>query len=282
MKGAGTVLVTGATGLLGPYLLEAAREIGSPVGVARSGADISCDLTNPAAAARVIRDLRPILVFHAAALTSVDGCETDPHAADRANRMATENVVKALDARTVFVYLSTDQVYADNPDLKREGEEAPVNAYGRSKLAGEHCALTHRRALALRCNMFGASRSPGRTGLLDWLVESLSAGRPITLFNDVLFSPLHVTTLAAFAVEAAARGLVGVFNAGCRDGVSKRDFAHLVARHFGLSLASATDGRSTDGPGRARRPRDLRLDVSRLEAALRHRMPTLSEEVAKL
>jgi dTDP-4-dehydrorhamnose reductase len=262
--------------------MDAARAIGNPVGVARSGSDVSCDLSDAPSVERVVRDLGPAVVFHAAAYTSVDGCEADPVAADRANRIATTNLVRALDGRTALVYLSTDQVYADNAGLKREGDEAPINVYGRSKLAGERCALTHRQALALRCNMFGRSRSPGRTGLVDWLVESLTTGRSITLFTDVLFSPLHVATLAALAVEAVARSLTGVFNVGCREGASKRDFAHSVAGRLGLSLASATDGRSVDVPGRARRPRDLRLDVSRFEAAMACRMPSLQEEVAKL
>jgi dTDP-4-dehydrorhamnose reductase len=114
------------------------------------------------------------------------------------------------------------------------------------------------------------------------MVDCMKRDRPAVLFVDVLFSPLHMRTLAQTIIAAVDQGLRGTYNLGCREGASKRDFAHLIARHLGLSPASLTDGRSTEIAGRTIRPRDLRLDVSRLEAALGRRMPTLSEEVARL
>lgn len=276
------ILVTGASGLLGPYLLRAAAASGRAIGLARHGAELICDLAEPVQAQRGVAAAQPELVLHAAAMTDVESCEADPAAADRANRVATYNVAAALPSGVGLVYISTDQVYADVPGEKREGEEAPVNAYGASKLAGERTVLARPAGLVLRCNLFGPSLSPGRQSLSDWLVASLKAGRPITLFTDVLFSPLHMSTLSGLVLEAATRGLSGVYNLGCREGASKSSFARMVARRLGLSTASAVDGISAALPGRARRPRDLRLRVNRIEAALGRRMPTLEDEVAKL
>lgn len=276
------ILVTGSTGLLGPYLVRAAAAIGEPVGLARRGGDINCDLGDAAAVAAAIRKVRPDLVVHAAALTSVDRCEREPDAADRANRLATLNLAEALPEEIALVYVSTDQVYPDVPGEKREEEERPVNVYGASKLAGERIVVARSNGLALRCNLFGPSLSAGRQSLSDWIIASARGGHPMTLFKDVFFSPLHMATLSRLAFAAATAGLAGVYNLGCRAGASKSEFARMVAIRLGLSLATAVEGVSTNLPGRAARPRDLRMDVTRLETALGCTLPTLAEEVAKL
>lgn len=275
-------LVTGATGLLGPYLLGAAAPHGRVAGAARGGTDHDCNLEDSSEVRRLIQTVRPDVVLHAAALTNVDGCEEAPAAAEQANVQATRNLATALPEAARLVYISTDQVYPDHPGLKREGEEAPVNIYGRSKLAGELAARVRPNSLILRCNMFGPSRTPGRRSFSDWIIDGLRRGDPMTLFTDVLFSPLQFSTLAALTLECVARGIHGTFNMGARNGTSKRDFAVMIARHLGLSLAHARDGLSTAVATRAPRPLDLRMDVSRLEAALGRPMPTLQEEVNRL
>ncbi len=276
------VLVTGATGLLGPYMAEAAAELGAVATTARRGGTHPCDLSDPAAVAGLVAAVRPSIVFSLAGMTDVDACERDPAAARRANRDSVANLAAALPEETVLVHVSTDQVYPDVPGPHGEGNVGPVNAYGRSKLAGERAALDRGNALVLRTNFFGPSRTEGRRSLSDFFVERFRERRPVTLFRDSLFSPLHMSTLAAAAVECATAGVRGVYNLGCRDGMSKHDFALAIARHKGLPTDSAVPGRAADMPGRAPRSADLRLDVGRIERTLGRGMPTLAEEIAKL
>jgi dTDP-4-dehydrorhamnose reductase len=251
------------------------------VTTARSAGDIRCDLSSAEATAALLAESEPAYVLHAAGETDVEGCEADEWAAFAANRDGAANLAAAMPEAAGLVYFSTDQVYPDTAGPHREDDDAPVNAYGRSKRAGEAAALGHPRCLVLRTNFFGASRTRGRRSLSDFVVEGLRDRRPITLFEDVLFSPLHMATLARLAADLAEAGMTGVFNAGCRDGASKAAFGLAVARHLGLQTETARVGCSDDQPGRAPRPHDLRLDVSRLEATGR-RMPTLAEEIGKL
>ena len=277
-----TTLVTGATGLLGPYLVDAFVAQDDVVSTSRRGGDASCDLTDAGAVARLIADVKPDVVVHAAAMTDVDACERDPERADLHNRAMVEHLVTSMATDALLVLLSTDQVYPDRPGLHREDDVAPVNVYGATKLAGEQAARRHERTLVLRTNFFGPSRTAGRESLSDFVIDSLRAGRSVTFFGDVLFSPLHVETLSALTATLAQRARTGVYNAGSRDGMSKLDFAFAVAAHLGLSTDSATTGVSTDRPGRAPRPRDLRMAVDRIEAALQSSMPTTHHEVALL
>jgi dTDP-4-dehydrorhamnose reductase len=277
-----TVAVTGATGLLGPWLVDEAARLGDVVTVARHGADVDCDLTDAAAVARMVASARPDVVVHAAALTDVDRCEREPERAYAANRDAVANLVAAAPAADALVVVSTDQVYPDAPGPHREPGAAPVNVYGASKLAGETAALAHARPLVLRTNIFGPSRTPGRESLSDFYARMLSAGADTMLFGDVRFSPLHLATASRLLVDAVEAGVTGCFNVGSRDGMAKSDFAFAVADHLGLPTSSARVVASTTVAGRARRPSDLRLDVSLFEARMDRVMPTLIEEVKRL
>lgn len=276
------VLVTGATGLFGPYLVEAAASLGPVTGAGRGGGGARADLTNAAEARRLLKETRPDVVVNCAATTDVDKCESDPERALRFNCGIVENLLAAAGAETRLVQLSTDQVYPDTTGPHAEGSEAPVNAYGRSKLAGERAALQRGDALVLRTTFFGPSRTPGRASLSDFVVSKLRSGAPATFFEDVLFTPLHMATLAQLIVELIRRRLSGVFNLGSREGLSKLDFARAIAAHLGLSTENATAGRAADIAGRAPRPSDLRLDVTRVETLLGRPMPTLREEIDKL
>ncbi len=277
-----TILITGAHGLLGPYLVEAASRRGRVVGLSRTCGEVRCDLADRPATEAAVRETRPDIVLHAAAMTDVDACEREPRLADRANRRATANLAAALPVASRLVMFSTDQVYPNTPGPHREGDEGPVNAYGRSKLASEDEALCHPGALVLRTNFFGPARTPGRRSLSDFVADNLAAGQPITLFRDVLFSPLHMATLAELTFTAIEQELAGVYNCGCCHGMSKLDFGLTVAAHLGLSTDAATAGDLTARASRALRGLDLRMDVRRFERALHRSMPSLKEEIAKL
>lgn len=277
-----TVLVTGATGLLGAYLVDLLSELGPVTATSRSGTARPCDLTDADAAKSLIRTVDPAVVVHTAALTDVDGCEEDPVRAEALNATAVAHLADTLASSAQLVYISTDQVYPDTAGTHREGGEAPVNVYGRSKLAGERAALKHPAALVLRTNFFGPSKTPGRQSLSDFVERNLREGNRITLFDDVLFSPLHIETLGLLIPEMISGRMTGVFNAGSREGMSKADFAFHIAGHLRLSTNTARRGQSSEMPGRAPRPRDLRMNVSHIETALGRAMPTLSQEVEKL
>jgi dTDP-4-dehydrorhamnose reductase len=128
-------LVTGAGGMLGRDLLAVLAGQNRPL-TAATRADL--DLTD-AAAIRAAVAGHPV-VINAAAWTDVDGAETDEAAATAVNGDGVANLARAC-AQTGarLVHVSTDYVFpgdATSP-YPEDAPTAPVNAYGRSKLAGE-------------------------------------------------------------------------------------------------------------------------------------------------
>jgi dTDP-4-dehydrorhamnose reductase len=129
------ILVTGAKGMLGTDLcaeLSAQHQV--------TGVDLGdFDLAHKEAV-EAIADLKPQLVVHCAAMTNVDGCETDPDRAYLVNGLGTRHASLACQKLDIpMLYISTDFVF---DGTKREpyyewDSPNPLGHYGRSKLAGE-------------------------------------------------------------------------------------------------------------------------------------------------
>lgn len=132
------ILVTGSHGQLARSLAERAAEFSGLSLTAIGRPDL--DLEVPGSADALIRRLSPDVVVNTAAYTDVDGAEEQQVRAHRINGEAAGEVASAAaSAGAAIIQISTDYVF-DGSYSRPYDEEAPVrpiNAYGRSKLAGE-------------------------------------------------------------------------------------------------------------------------------------------------
>jgi dTDP-4-dehydrorhamnose reductase len=281
-----TVIVYGASGLVGSSLVPALRACGHTVFAQSrdSGADLRLDPSDRGAVAESLARHRPSAVINLVAATNVDQCETQPELAWQANAGVVAAIAEGILAvhsdpasRPHLVHISTDQLY-DGRGPHEEDEVHPINVYSLSKYAGE--LLAERvGATVLRTNFYGRSRSACRVSFSDWLVRSLREKAPITVFDDVKFSAIHIDTLCEFIARSIELRPAGVFNAGCRDGISKAGFALALAHALGLSTDNVKIGTSADAALKARRPVDMTLQVARLEAALDLQCPNMLNEI---
>lgn len=279
------VLVLGANGLLGSSLVRTLRTEGQTViSQARGeGADVRAELTSAGDVLTMVRESRPDVIVNLAALTNVDECERTPQQAYLANVRVVENIARgiaAADRAIHLVHISTDQIY-DGEGPHGEDEVTITNYYGFSKYASELAAAVV-PSTVLRTNFFGRSQRPGRASLSDWIVACLRDDAPITVFDDVLFSPLSMTSLVQLIARVMEQRPAGVYNAGSRDGMSKADFAFALAAALGLPTNAMKRGTSDQAKLAAYRPKDMRMNLSRLEAAMDMRMPSLADEILSL
>ena len=131
------LVVTGAGGQLGHDVVAHAERGGDEV-IALDRAAL--DITDAAAARRLIGELRPDGVINAAAYTAVDACETNEDHAFAVNATAVGHLAAACrDVGAHLVHVSTDYVFDGTLDRPYREDDAtnPQSAYGRSKLAGE-------------------------------------------------------------------------------------------------------------------------------------------------
>ncbi|MCP2336860.1 dTDP-4-dehydrorhamnose reductase [Actinomadura rupiterrae] len=147
-------LVTGADGMLGTDL--AAR---LPGAVALDRA--SLDLTDADAVREAVAVHRPDAVVNCAAWTAVDDAEAREDDALAINGTAVGHLAEACrEAGARLVQLSTDYVFPGHGPYGEDDPTGPINAYGRTKLAGEQAALAYERSYVVRTAWLYGAHGP--------------------------------------------------------------------------------------------------------------------------
>ncbi len=178
-------LVTGASGLLGlNFSLQFAdrhdvvgivhrnRLMGVPFQV------VQANLSEPGKTMDLLREFKPEVVLHCAAMANVDACEDDPEKAYRINAEVSGEMAGFCAQQGIrFVHISTDAVFDGRlGNYLEEDLPNPINAYAETKLAAEHLVTAaNPNAIIARVNFYGYSLF-GRRSLGEFFVNHLAAG----------------------------------------------------------------------------------------------------------
>lgn len=285
------VLITGATGTLGPALAQALKERHEVIGLSLPDPDFSggfelvaCDLRDALHLHDLVGRIRPQVVIHAAALTAVDACETDPALAAAVNVTGTANLVDACPGSVeLLCYVSTDFVFDGlRGDYRETDTPFPMNVYGCTKLAGERIVRSGRVPWSvLRTTFFGWG-SGSRRSSVDAIVQDLQAGRPVKGWTNRFSTPLHAGDLADTVAAVVARRLEGLWHAGSDQRVSNYDLLQRLARILGLDPHLVRPAVWRPDTARALRPLDVSLDSRLLADRLGRRPGSLQEGLERL
>lgn len=227
------LLVTGAAGMLGRATLDAARRLGHDVtGLTRADLDIG----DPAAVEAALARHAPAAVVNCAAWTDVDGAETELAGAMAGNAYGPGVLAGAAAGSGVrLVHVSTDYVFDGSkrePWLESDPVD-PVNAYGRSKLAGEEAVLGAGgdAAIVRTAWLYGA----GGGNFVDTMLRLGGERDELSVVTDQIGRPTWTGDLAAALVELAERGGDrGVFHATGTGECSWYEFAVEIFDRAGL------------------------------------------------
>ncbi len=236
------ILITGAKGMLGSDLTQAFEADHKVLGVGRGSAThltipyFSFDLTDQRRLTALVEKERPEIIFHTAAMTDVDGCQSQPQAAQRDNVEVTKNVTQAanrVDAPVVF--FSTDYVF----DGKKKGEYTeqdqpnPLSVYAKTKVEAEQEIQSEAKAFVIfRTSwLFGFhGRSFPRS-----ILEKASAAKKIRVVSDQIGRPTYTRDFARALADLlsrrphALREAAGdIFHAANAGSVSWSEFARQI------------------------------------------------------
>ncbi len=288
------LLITGIGGFLGHHLALVARDLGWHVlGVTRSSDSpfdhVRADLSDPGAAATVIRDAFPDAVIHCAANARTAECERAPETAHRDNVQATEQLARACDSLPLVV-CSTDLVFdGERPGGMYTERDAtgPLNAYARSKLAMERMLskMGSRATVARLPLLFGPpAAAAARSCFLSAWAEHVSAGNELVLFTDEWRTPLSARDAACALLACLERGTPGeIYHVAGADRVNRYDLGRRFANHaseqLGFDANLMRPGVQADVPMPAPRAGDVSLDISRAKSDLGFSPRSLDEEL---
>ena len=284
-----TVLITGATGLLGQGLYATAPEEWSIVGLhLRPYGSERPGIVERVADVRSRQTLEPLFsefqfdaVIHAAGDASVDHSERQPDESRESNVGGTSNVAHLCAASGVpLVYVSTNAVFDGSGAPYRESDPVnPINAYGRIKVVCEDVvrATLDRWTIVRPILMYGWPHPEGRPNPVTWVIDALERGETIHVVDDVYENTLHNLSAARAIWSALDRDVTGVVHLAGRDVYSRYELARTVARTFALDGARIKAVSSDYFPGIARRPRNTSLATTRMEFELGVTPSTLEE-----
>ena len=268
-----TLLVTGASGLLGGEVVAQATRQPNPGFSAIWGTWHSqpwtlpgskgrvLDVSDRSAVLRLVEQLHPDAIVHTACLK--DGLHAHAVTARGSSHIA--EAAAAVGVR--LVHVSSDVIFdGEHAPYDEAAPPAPVHAYGEAKAEAE--AVVQRlapSAAIVRTSLINRIDPPDRT--TAWIVDSLRTGTPITLFTDEIRSPVWVDDLAAALLELALNDFAGVINVAGTQSLSRYEMGERLARHLALDASTIRAGLSlsSDLP----RPRNCTLDV-RLAQRLLH------------
>ncbi len=254
------VLIVGALGQLGTDLVDAF----SDCQVNPFDFD-DMDITDEARVQQQIAFSAPDVVINTAAFTRVDECEREHVQAFRVNALGTLHVAMACRKWDVpLIHVSTNYVFdgmKGSPYIETDTPQ-PINAYGISKLAGEHyLQYTWPKHFIVRVSgLFGLtpSRMKG-TNFVEAMLRLGKRGTPLRIVNDESLSPTFTVDAARIIRKLAETQAYGVYHLANSGGCTWFEFAEAIFKEAGLQVPLEPVTAEVYGAP-ARRPPDSRLE----------------------
>lgn len=257
------IIITGCNGQLGNALnnlLKTGKNSLGTIPDCYNLADIilvdinTLDISDFNAVDKFVSDTKPDLILNCAAMTNVDGCETDLEAAEAANAKGPLNLAKAATKiGAKLVHVSTDYVFkgdATTPYVETDACD-PVTAYGLSKYHGEQNVLAN----CEKSYIFRTSWLYGLVGnnFVKTIRRVALEKGVLTVVNDQRGNPTNADDLAYHILLVAATENYGIYHCTGNGECTWYDFACKIVEYSNIpcSISPCT----TEASGRkAKRP----------------------------
>ncbi len=263
------ILITGANGFLGYYLVEQLLEKNfDVVATGRGGCRlpftsqknfeyVEMDFTDPFSVHDVFEKIQPAIVVHAGALSKPDECELDQMKAYLVNVEATvQLLINSEDLKCFFIFLSTDFVFDGERGMYVENDiPNPVNYYGRTKLEAEEAVSEYDYdwAIIRTVLVYGKNHS-GHSNILKIVKEKLEKGEEYKVVDDQVRTPTYVEDLAKGIVSIIEKRATGIFHLSGKDILTPYQMAIKTADHLKLDSSVLKKVTASSFSQPARRP----------------------------
>lgn len=187
------ILLFGKNGQVGWELNRSLQPLGEVIALDREDADFS----EPESLRKIIQDVSPDIICNAVAYTAVDKAEEDEELALKINCVAPGVLAEeALKLNALLVHYSTDYVFdgtKSTPYVETDSPN-PINAYGRTKLAGEIAVQSSGcDYLILRTSWVYASRAHN---FMLTMLKLAQEREELSIVSDQIGSPTSARLIA--------------------------------------------------------------------------------------
>lgn len=292
------IVITGANGLLGQYLVRDMAEAGYEVFATNRGENrlpdyvnlaynyTSVDIKDKKAVEAFLSSVNPGIIIHAAAMAQPDACELNKDECKDVNINATAYITamaEKLKAR--LIYVSTDFVFSgDAGPYHEEDAPAPVNYYGESKLESEKIVQKSNVSWAIvrTVLVYGNILSGTRSNVVTWVKDNLEKKNHIKVVNDQIRTPTYIEDLSKGIVLIVQKNAEGIYHISGKEVFTPYEMAIQVADYFGLdkSLMEKVTADTFTQP--AQRPLKTGFIIDKAERELGYSPISFKEGIQKM
>lgn len=234
------IAVIGANGQLGCDVVAAFTDSGDTVR-ALTHADIeTADLDS---VSRAFAEIQPQVIVNTSAMHNVDHCEREPEKAFAVNALGAKNLAEAArNLSAVLMHVSTDYVFdgGKGSPYVEEDNPRPLNAYGISKLAGEHfIRTTTEKHFVIRTSaLYGKSpcRAKGGLNFIELMLKLAKEREELRVVDSEVVTPTSTAELAQQIVELSRSDCYGLYHATAEGRCSWYEFAREIFALTGTSV----------------------------------------------
>lgn len=290
------ILLLGKNGQVGWELQRSLAILGEVVACDfDSAGDQRADFTAPDSLGPLIRRVAPDAIVNAAAHTAVDKAEAEPDLAEAINATAPGVIGRTAAAiGAVVIHYSTDYVFDGSGDQPRAEAAAtgPLSVYGRTKLAGEEAVRQSGCGhVILRTSWVYAARGHN---FIRTMLRLAAEREELRVIDDQFGAPTGADLLADVTATVLRRlrgdpAVGGTYHCVAAGETNWHGFARFIidwARGHGLPVRIASDRilpvPTTEYPTPARRPRNSRLDTTKLRQTFDLVLPPWQQGVERM
>jgi dTDP-4-dehydrorhamnose reductase len=291
------VLITGANGFLGYYLVQRLLEKDFDVIATGKGpcrlpftndarfTYTEMDFTDPYSVHDVFQKYRPAIVIHGGAMTKPDECELNQWQAYLVNVEGTVTVLlNAAEYESYFIFLSTDFIFDGEIGMYKETDTPnPVNYYGRTKLEAEEAVKEYGFDWSIvRTVLVYGKPVRSRSNILTIVKEKLEKGEAYSVLDDQVRTPTYVEDLATGILQLVEKRAGGVYHLSGKDIMTPYQMACRAADHLGLDKGLIKRVTAADFSQPARRPLRTGFDISKARTDLDFEPVSFEEGLRKM
>jgi dTDP-4-dehydrorhamnose reductase len=263
------ILITGANGFLGHYLVQKLLPSGHTIVATGKGGSMliqkadnlvytSLDFTDSFQVHDVFEKFQPDIIVHAGAMANVDACEKEQWQAHVVNVEGTLNLLaNAEEIKAHLIFISTDFVFdGESGPYDETSLTNPVNFYGKTKRDAEEAVKEYSFEWTIvRTVLIYGNNLTGRDNIVTAVRKKLLAGETYAAVDDMIRTPTYVEDLAKGIVAIIEKMKKGVYHLSGKDILTPYQMAIKTAEYLHLDASLVKRISTSDLQANTKRPK---------------------------